>query len=440
MKILTLIISPLLLAACGDISSSNLEQVPTVEETPSSQEPAAAPIAAPVAAAPVAAVQVASGSHHFEDATIVSDEQLSNYYIEMDCEIDGASIGTMTFELWAAAAPIHVRNFLRYADEGLYDNRKYHRILRDFMIQGGSSDNTGAGSGAHGNIKAEFSNEKSRAHRYGVLSMARGGDPNSASSQYFVITDSYNPSVKNLDENYSSFGIMVNGVAVLEQIANIKCTTNPRGEPSNPTQDAMVKTCRVVEGAVPQFDEIVRRPMADIGDEPEQIRIQHILISFAGTRTEATRTQEEAEALAAEILKRANAGEDFDSLVIEFTDDPGGKDTSPKGAYAMLNTGRHNDEADAKSAEIQKDAMALQTALMARVESKEITMEQAKAEFDEAAKGLRARLSAIQWFPRGQMVPGFGNIGFKLEVGEIGISNFSKIDSPFGWHIIKRYE
>ncbi len=106
----------------------------------------------------------------------------------------------------------------------------------------------------------------------------------------------------------------------------------------------------------------------------------------------------------------------------------------------MLNTGRRNDEADAKSAEIQKDAMALQTALMARVESKEITMEQAKAEFEEAAKGLRARLSAIQWLPRGQMVPGFGNIGFNLEVGEIGISNFSKIDSPFGWHIIKRYE
>jgi cyclophilin family peptidyl-prolyl cis-trans isomerase len=218
MKTLTLIIFPLLLAACGDISSSNLEEVRTAEETPSSQEPAAAP---------VSTVQATSGSRHFEDSTIVSDEQLKNYYIEMDCEIDGESIGTMTFELWAEAAPIHVRNFLRYADEGLYDTRKYHRILRDFMIQGGSPDNTGAGKGIHGNIKAEFSSEKSRAHRYGVLSMARGGNPDSASSQYFVITDSYNPSVKNLDNNYSSFGIMVNGVAVLEQIANIECTPNP---------------------------------------------------------------------------------------------------------------------------------------------------------------------------------------------------------------------
>ena len=170
------------------------------------------------------------------------------------------------------------------------------------------------------------------------------------------------------------------------------------------------------------------------------LRIQHILISFAGTRTTATRTQEEAEALAAEILKRAKAGEDFDSLVVEFTDDPGGKDTSPKGKYAMLNTGRHNDEADAKSAEIQKEARALSIALKARVDSEEITMQQAVDIRDEAIKGLRARLSEIQWVPRGQMVPGFGNIGFNLEVGEIGISNFSKIDSPFGWHIIKRYE
>ena len=53
---------------------------------------------------------------------------------------------------------------------------------------------------------------------------------------------------------------------------------------------------------------------------------------------------------------------------------------------------------------------------------------------------LVLKLSAIQWFPREQMVPGFGNIGFKLKVGEVGISNYHQTDSPFGWHIIKRYE
>jgi cyclophilin family peptidyl-prolyl cis-trans isomerase len=434
MKILSLIISPLLFVACDDAPAPLVEVAAVAVQHE-------APAAVPVAAVQQPVTQVTRGSHHFEDATIVSDEQLKNYYIEMDCEIDGKPIGTMTFELWADAAPIHVRNFLRYADEGLYDTRKYHRILRDFMIQGGSSDNTGAGAGVHGQIQAEFSNEHERRHRYGVLSMARGGNPNSASSQYFVITDSYNPSVKNLDGQYSSFGIMVNGVAVLEQMADIKCTINPMGgEPSNPTQTATVKTCRVVEGAVPQFDDIVRRPLPDIGDEPEYIRIQHILISFKGTRTSATRTQEEAEALAAEVLKRAQAGEDFSCLVMEFTDDPGGKDTTPKGSYAMLNTGRHNEESDKLSAEIQKEAMGLQIALRARIDSKEITLEQATAEFAESSKGLRARLSAIQWLPRGRMVPGFGNIGFNLQVAEIGVSNFSKTDSPFGWHIIKRYE
>ncbi|MFT7516681.1 MAG: peptidyl-prolyl cis-trans isomerase B (cyclophilin B) [Myxococcota bacterium] len=424
MKLLSLIISPLLLLACDDVPA---------QQTPLALVPA-----------PVQTVQTVqqpvSGPHHFEDATIVSDEQLKNYYIEMDCTIDGEAIGTMTFELWSEAAPIAVRNYLRYADEGLYNNRKYHRVLRDFMIQGGSSDNSAAGKGVHGNVKAEFSTDKERRHRYGVLSMARGGSPDSASSQFFVITDSYSPSVKGLDGKYTSFGIMVNGVATLEKIADIKTTSNPRGEPSNPTRAAVVTECRVVEGVVPKFAEIVRRPLADIGDEPEYIRIQHILISFTGTRTSATRTKEEAEALAAEVLKRAQSGEDFASLVMEFTDDPGGKDATPKGAYAMLNTGRHNDEAEEAAAAIQAEAQELQTVLMAQVKAEELTLDQAQAKFEESAKGLRARLSAIQWFQRGQMVPGFGNIGFKLQVGEIGISNFNKTDSPFGWHIIKRYE
>ncbi|MDP6963212.1 MAG: peptidylprolyl isomerase, partial [Planctomycetota bacterium] len=315
MKILSLLISPLLFAACDD--------------APQSEQP--------VVQTPQPVVQSQSGPHKFEDATVVSDEQLKNYYIEMDCEIDGEAIGTMTFELWSEAAPIHVRNFLRYADEGLYNDRKFHRILRDFMIQGGSPDNTAAGKGAHGNIKAEFSNEKARAHRYGVLSMARGGNPDSASAQFFIITDSYNPSVKNLDGKYSSFGIMVNGVSVLEKIADIAVKPNPQsGEPSHPTQSAVIKTCRVIEGAVPQFEEVVQRPLPDIGDEPEFIRIQHVLVSFAGTRTQALRTKEEAEKLAAEILKRAQAGEDFAKLVEEYSDDPGGKTVTPRGSYSML--------------------------------------------------------------------------------------------------------
>ena len=169
-------------------------------------------------------------------------------------------------------------------------------------------------------------------------------------------------------------------------------------------------------------------------------RIQHVLISFAGTRTEATRTKEEAEKLAMDILARAQAGEDFDALVMEYTDDPGGKSTEPRGSYSMMNTGRRNVEADEASAVIQKEAEAIQQGLIARVQSKEITMEEAQAEFRKITEPLVLKLSAIQWFPREQMVPGFGNIGFKLKVGEVGISNYHQADSPFGWHIIKRYE
>ena len=380
-------------------------------------------------------------TRRFEDPSVVSDEQLSNYYIEIDCSIDGEPIGTMVFDLWASEAPIAVRNFLRYADEGLYDNKTYHRILRDFMIQGGSPDNTAAGKGQYGNVKAEFSKDKIRQHRYGTLSMARGGNPDSASSQYFIVTDSYNPSVRNLDGQYTSFGQLVKGVDVLEAIADIPVEPNKMsGEPSSPLKRAEVTQCRVVEGSTPKFDEIVRRPLPDIGDEPEQIKIQHVLISFAGTRTEATRTKEDAEKLAMDILARAQAGEDFDALVMQYTDDPGGKSTEPRGSYSMMNTGRRNVEADEASAVIQKEAEAIQQGLIARVQSKEITMEEAQAEFRKITEPLVLKLSAIQWFPREQMVPGFGNIGFKLKVGEVGISNYHQTDSPFGWHIIKRYE
>ncbi|MDP6963213.1 MAG: peptidylprolyl isomerase, partial [Planctomycetota bacterium] len=102
--------------------------------------------------------------------------------------------------------------------------------------------------------------------------------------------------------------------------------------------------------------------------------------------------------------------------------------------------GRRNAESDEASAAIQKEATDLQSALMERVNAKEITMEEARAEFEKAAVDLRDRLSKVQWFPRDQMVPGFGNVGFKLKVGAIGISNYHATDSPFGWHIIKRYE
>lgn len=376
---------------------------------------------------------------HFEDKTKVSDEQLSEFYLEMDIAIDGEDIGTMTFELWPEKAPITVRNFLRYADEGFYDGKIFHRILRDFMIQGGSSTNTAAGQGPHGMIKGEFSSDPKFNHEYGVLSMARSTPPDSGSSQFFVITER-SMSARGLDGQYASFGKMVHGVATLEQIANIETRPNPTNqEPSMPTKRAAIKEARVIKGT-PTKSEVIERPKPDLNGEPERIRIQHVLISFDGKTPTAKRTQAEAEALAKEILERAQAGEDFAALVTEYSDDPGGKDTTPKGSYSMLNNGIRDYEAEEKSYALQNRAQDLQADLLAQVEAKAITMEEARSQYQATIEELMKELPKVQWFPRNQMVPGFGNVGFQLQVGEIGISNYDAKESPHGWHIIKRYE
>ena len=377
---------------------------------------------------------------HF-DTEAISDAQLNEFYLEMDVEIEGEKVGMMTFEVWGDKAPITVRNFLRYADEGFYNGRVFHRILRDFMVQGGSSNNTGSGQGPNGQIKGEFSNDKDRRHRYGVLSMARSNSPDSGSSQFFLITESNSPSTMGLNGKYASFGIMLNGIAVLEKIADIPTISNGR-EKSVPTQKAIVTECRVIRGEPGVKREDMERPPLDLGGQPERVRIQHVLISFAGTGTTATRTKEEAEALAKDILERAKAGEDFNALVEQYTDDPSGKTSTPRGTYSMLNNGCFAPaEETARLMELQTVIQELQTDLIDRVNKKELTMDEAKEKFFALPDVIEFQSAQSQsWMPRGQMVAAFGDVGFSLEVGEISTSVFDATTSPFGWHIIKRYE
>ena len=117
--------------------------------------------------------------------------------------------------------------------------------------------------------------------------------------------------------------------------------------------------------------------------EPEHITIQHVLIGFTGSvpGKNITRTQDEAKKLAEEILARAKKGENFDELVKKYTDD------AAPGIYSMANNG--------------------------------VT-------------------PAAGEYARNRMVPAFGDAGFPLQVGEIGMASYDKANSPFGWHIVKR--
>ena len=118
--------------------------------------------------------------------------------------------------------------------------------------------------------------------------------------------------------------------------------------------------------------------------EPKIIQVEHVLLAFAGTGTKATRTKSEAQNLAYEIVNRAKSGDDFTKLRKEFSDDdPSG------GVYKLVNSGvaKQGDE-----------------------------------------------------YERTGMVPAFGDVGFRLKVGEIGVAEHDPTKSPYGWHVIKRIE
>ncbi len=130
------------------------------------------------------------------------------------------NFGKISFKLLPELAPETVRNFEKLAKSGFYDGTLFHRVIPGFMIQGGDpntkTDNKGSwGMGGPGyNIKAEFS---SRSHLRGIVSMARSQDPNSAGSQFYIVTaDS-----TFLDRQYTVFGEVTEGMDVVDKIVNL---------------------------------------------------------------------------------------------------------------------------------------------------------------------------------------------------------------------------
>ncbi len=143
--------------------------------------------------------------------------------------------GEMIVEFWPDVAPKTVKNFKTLAASGFYDGTCFHRIIKGFMIQGGDpltkdpSKEAMWGTGDPGyKIPAEFND---RRHVRGVLSMARGGDPNSAGSQFFICLDP----APMLDNQYTAFGKLLKGEDVLLKIGDTPCVVAGEQAPSKPT-------------------------------------------------------------------------------------------------------------------------------------------------------------------------------------------------------------
>ena len=158
-------------------------------------------------------------------------------------------------------------------------------------------------------------------------------------------------------------------------VPGIACKSSPAAKPAASTETAAATAAPAVTPV----------PAAPAARAAEHIKVQHILIAFAGKvpGKNITRTQEEARTLAAQVFERAKKGEDFDTLVTTYTDD------RAPGIYSMANSG--------------------------------VT-------------------PAGDEFSRDRMVPAFGEVGFSLAPGEIGMAEYDPTRSPFGWHIIKRLE
>mgnify|MGYP004680504785 FL=1 len=182
--------------------------------------------------------------------------------------------GTVKIELDPSVAPESVANFVNLANNGFYDNLTFHRIVSDFMIQGGSSDGTGSGSAKLSDldkkiqansssdytysIKGEFANNNINNNlkfEKGVIGMARSDYSsyglteewyNSGSSQFFIVTTDKKETLDSLNYNYASFGKVIEGYEVVEAISNVKVTTEEgSSEASKPENAPVIKSIRV---------------------------------------------------------------------------------------------------------------------------------------------------------------------------------------------------
>ncbi len=144
----------------------------------------------------------------------------------------------MEAELYPDIAPLTVANFVGLIKENFFDGIIFHRVIKGFMIQGGDPTGTGTG-GSEKTIKGEFLSNgfvNELKHERGVLSMARTVDPDSASSQFFIM----HQNAPHLDGQYAAFGRITKGIEVVDEIASVKTFRD------RPLEDQRIRTIEII--------------------------------------------------------------------------------------------------------------------------------------------------------------------------------------------------
>lgn len=155
-------------------------------------------------------------------------------------------------ELDPAAAPNTVANFISLVEDGFYDGLTFHRVIPGFMIQGGDPAGNGLG-GPDYTIKGEFTSngfENNLKHERGVISMARAEDPDSASSQFFIMVEE----ASHLDEKYAAFGKVIEGMETVDAIVAVE-----RDASDKPLEDQKMKKVKVDTKGFDYPDPVVQK-------------------------------------------------------------------------------------------------------------------------------------------------------------------------------------
>lgn len=193
-------------------------------------------------------------------------------YVDSD---GNTQTGTIKVELDTKSAPNTVSNFIKLANNGFYDNLTFHRIVSNFMIQGGDKDGTGSGSAKMSDLDKKIQADSSSNYTYsikgefekngtnnslkfakGVIGMARSDYStyglsedgyNSGSSQFFIVTTDDSSTLSNLNGNYASFGRVIEGYDIVEAISKVKvkAATKEGEEASTPENAPIITSIRV---------------------------------------------------------------------------------------------------------------------------------------------------------------------------------------------------
>ena len=166
----------------------------------------------------------------------------SNFQQTDTVEIEVANYGKIKVGLDAKAAPITVANFKKLVEDGFYDGLTFHRIIKDFMMQGGDPKGDGTG-GSDKNIKGEFTEngvDNYLAHVRGAISMARSSENDSASSQFFIVHQTSANNSKSLDGKYCCFGYVLEGMDVVDKIIADANPTDNNGTIATANQPKIV--------------------------------------------------------------------------------------------------------------------------------------------------------------------------------------------------------